>query len=212
MGTDDHADRAARDVRVMMAPNAEQRRERDATATNLAQRLVTVERACGFVGYRWANGSVTIGTRDEVEEEVRRIEQALEDARVGSTGSDGGDVHQPSTRRWSTRMWRPTMRSGGGRVRRRRSGSRCTGTRPTRRSEATRRVGTGRRQGDGAWQDAKVPDGTPGNGNGKSRDRVAHCDGDPVDSSRGQNRTLRPLSTFWPQVFAGEQDVGPLKG
>ena len=33
-----------------------------------------------------------------------------------------------------------------------------------------------------------------------------------VDSGRGQNRTLRPLSTFWPLVFAGEQDVGPPKG
>ena len=33
-----------------------------------------------------------------------------------------------------------------------------------------------------------------------------------VDSGRGQNRTLRPLSTFWPPVFAGEQDVGPPKG
>ena len=26
--------------------------------------------------------------------------------------------------------------------------------------------------------------------------------------TRGQNRTLRPLSTFWPLVFPGEQDVG----
>ena len=33
-----------------------------------------------------------------------------------------------------------------------------------------------------------------------------------VDSGRGQNRTLRPLSAFWPTVFAGEQDVGPPKG
>ena len=33
-----------------------------------------------------------------------------------------------------------------------------------------------------------------------------------VDSGRGQNRTLRPLSTPWPPVFAGEQDVGPPKG
>ena len=33
-----------------------------------------------------------------------------------------------------------------------------------------------------------------------------------VDSGGGQNRTLRPLSTFWPPVFAGEQDVGPPKG
>ena len=32
-----------------------------------------------------------------------------------------------------------------------------------------------------------------------------------VDSGRGQNRTLRPLSTFWPLVFAGEQDMGPPK-
>ena len=29
-----------------------------------------------------------------------------------------------------------------------------------------------------------------------------------VDSGRGQNRTLRPLSALWPPVFAGEQDVG----
>ena len=33
-----------------------------------------------------------------------------------------------------------------------------------------------------------------------------------VDSGRGQNRTLRPLSAFWPPVFAGEQDVSPSKG
>ena len=33
-----------------------------------------------------------------------------------------------------------------------------------------------------------------------------------VDSGRGQNRTLRPLSAFWPLVFAGEQDMGPSKG
>ena len=33
-----------------------------------------------------------------------------------------------------------------------------------------------------------------------------------VDSGRGQNSTLRPLSAFWPPVFAGEQDVGPPKG
>ena len=33
-----------------------------------------------------------------------------------------------------------------------------------------------------------------------------------VDSGRGQNRTLRLLSAFWPPVFAGEQDVGPPKG
>ena len=33
-----------------------------------------------------------------------------------------------------------------------------------------------------------------------------------VDSGRGQNRTLRPLSTLWPPVFAGEQDVSPPKG
>ena len=33
-----------------------------------------------------------------------------------------------------------------------------------------------------------------------------------VDSGRGQNRTLRSLSTLWPPVFAGEQDVGPPKG
>ena len=33
-----------------------------------------------------------------------------------------------------------------------------------------------------------------------------------VDSGRGQNSTLRPLSTFWPPVFAGEQDVGPPQG
>ena len=33
-----------------------------------------------------------------------------------------------------------------------------------------------------------------------------------VDSGRGQNRTLRSLSAFWPPVFAGEQDVGPPKG
>ena len=33
-----------------------------------------------------------------------------------------------------------------------------------------------------------------------------------ADSGRGQNRTLRPLSAFWPPVFAGEQDVGPPKG
>ena len=33
-----------------------------------------------------------------------------------------------------------------------------------------------------------------------------------VDSGRGQNRTLRPLSALWPPVFAGEQDVGPPKG
>ena len=32
-----------------------------------------------------------------------------------------------------------------------------------------------------------------------------------VDSGKGQNRTLRPLSAFWPTVFAGEQDVGPPK-
>ena len=37
--------------------------------------------------------------------------------------------------------------------------------------------------------------------------------GDPhtqmrVDSGRGQNRTLRSLSAFWPPVFAGEQDAG----
>ena len=29
-----------------------------------------------------------------------------------------------------------------------------------------------------------------------------------VDSGKGQNRTLRPLSALWPPVFAGEQDVG----
>ena len=29
-----------------------------------------------------------------------------------------------------------------------------------------------------------------------------------VDSGRGQNRTLRSLSAFWPPVFAGEQDAG----
>ena len=28
-----------------------------------------------------------------------------------------------------------------------------------------------------------------------------------VDSGKGQNRTLRPLSALWPPVFAGEQDV-----
>ena len=33
-----------------------------------------------------------------------------------------------------------------------------------------------------------------------------------VDYSRGQNRTLRLLSTLWPPVFASEQDVGPAKG
>ena len=33
-----------------------------------------------------------------------------------------------------------------------------------------------------------------------------------VDSVKGQNRTLRPLSALWPPVFAGEQDVGPPKG
>ena len=33
-----------------------------------------------------------------------------------------------------------------------------------------------------------------------------------VDSGRGQNRTLRSLSAFWPPVFAGEQDVGPPRG
>ena len=33
-----------------------------------------------------------------------------------------------------------------------------------------------------------------------------------VDSGKGQNRTLRPLSALWPPVFAGEQDVGPPKG
>ena len=33
-----------------------------------------------------------------------------------------------------------------------------------------------------------------------------------VDSGKGQNRTLRPLSAFWPPVFAGEQDAGPPKG
>ena len=33
-----------------------------------------------------------------------------------------------------------------------------------------------------------------------------------VDSGRGQNRTLSPLSALWPLVFAGEQDVGPPKG
>ena len=33
-----------------------------------------------------------------------------------------------------------------------------------------------------------------------------------VDSGRGQNRTLMPLSTLWPPVFAGEQDVGPSQG
>ena len=33
-----------------------------------------------------------------------------------------------------------------------------------------------------------------------------------VDSGRGQNRTLRLLSAFWPPVFAGEQDVSPPKG
>ena len=33
-----------------------------------------------------------------------------------------------------------------------------------------------------------------------------------VDSGRGQNRTLRPLSALWPPVFAGEQDVSPPKG
>ena len=33
-----------------------------------------------------------------------------------------------------------------------------------------------------------------------------------VHSGRGQNRTLRLLSALWPPVFAGEQDVGPLKG
>ena len=35
---------------------------------------------------------------------------------------------------------------------------------------------------------------------------------DRVDSGRGQNRTLRLLSAFWPPVFAGEQDVSPPKG
>ena len=29
-----------------------------------------------------------------------------------------------------------------------------------------------------------------------------------VGSGRGQDRTLRLLSAFWPPVFAGEQDVG----
>ena len=33
-----------------------------------------------------------------------------------------------------------------------------------------------------------------------------------VDSGKGQNRTLRPLSALWPPVFAGEQDVGPTQG
>ena len=33
-----------------------------------------------------------------------------------------------------------------------------------------------------------------------------------VDFSRGQNRTPRPLSAFWPPIFAGEQDVNPPKG
>ena len=29
-----------------------------------------------------------------------------------------------------------------------------------------------------------------------------------VDSGRGQNRTLTPLATLWPPVFAGELDIG----
>ena len=33
-----------------------------------------------------------------------------------------------------------------------------------------------------------------------------------VDSGKGQDRTLSPLSAFWPPVFASEQDVGPPKG
>ena len=33
-----------------------------------------------------------------------------------------------------------------------------------------------------------------------------------VDSGKGQNRTLRPLSALWPPVFAGEKDVGPPNG
>ena len=33
-----------------------------------------------------------------------------------------------------------------------------------------------------------------------------------VESGRGQNRTLRLLSAFWPPEFAGEQDVGLPKG
>ena len=33
-----------------------------------------------------------------------------------------------------------------------------------------------------------------------------------VDSGRGQNRTLSPLSALLPPAFAGEQDVDPPKG
>ena len=33
-----------------------------------------------------------------------------------------------------------------------------------------------------------------------------------VDTGKGQDRTLSPLSAFWPPVFASEQDVGPPKG
>ena len=39
-----------------------------------------------------------------------------------------------------------------------------------------------------------------------------HGIGPRVDSGKGQDRTLSPLSAFWPPVFASEQDVGPPKG
>ena len=53
---------------------------------------------------------------------------------------------------------------------------------------------------------------------GHSPVSACHCcqwrcnDVSRVDSGRGQNRKLRPLSTFWSPVFAGEQDVCPPKG
>ena len=50
--------------------------------------------------------------------------------------------------------------------------------------------------------------GVPGERRGVLRERGPGR----VDSGRGQNRTLRPLSAFWPPVFAGEQDVSPPKG
>ena len=47
---------------------------------------------------------------------------------------------------------------------------------------------------------------------GDGTDNGPRPDRERVDSGRGQNRTLRLLSTLWPPVFAGEQDVGPPKG
>ena len=55
------------------------------------------------------------------------------------------------------------------------------------------------------------PEQNPRHSKGRPCDPVQHMVV-RVDSGRGRNRTLRPLSTFWPPVFAGEHNMGPPKG